>query len=144
VIDVGCGSGILSIAALLLGAGHALAVDVDPQAVRATRENAAANRVEERLETGRGSVAEIRQGRFSRRQAPLVLANILAPVIIRLFDDGLADLLAPSDEPGVLVLSGILAEQGGGVLQAARSHGLDLVEQAQSGDWVALALKAIR
>jgi len=144
VIDVGCGSGILSIAALLLGAGHALAVDVDSQAVRSTRENAAANRVDGRLETGQGSVADIRQGRFSRQQAPLVLANILAPVIIRLFDDGLADLVAPMGEPGVLVLSGILAEQAEGVLRAARAHGLELEEQVQSGDWVALVMKAVR
>jgi ribosomal protein L11 methyltransferase len=141
VIDVGCGSGILSIAALLLGSSHALAVDVDSQAVRSTRENAAANRVDGVLETGLGSVAEIRQGRFSRQQAPLVLANILAPVIIRLFGDGLADLV---EAGGVLVLSGILAEQADKVLQAARDHGLSLAEQAQSGDWVVLVVRAVR
>jgi ribosomal protein L11 methyltransferase len=90
VIDVGCGSGILSIGALKLGAGHALAVDIDNAAILSTRENAAANGVLERLEAGLGSVAEICAGRFSLRSAPLVLANILAPVIIRLFEAGQA------------------------------------------------------
>jgi len=88
VIDVGCGSGILSIGALKLGAGHALGVDIDNAAIISTRENAAANGVLERLEVGIGSVSEILAGKFSLRQAPLVLANILAPVIIRLFEAG--------------------------------------------------------
>jgi len=135
VIDVGCGSGILSVAALKLGAGRALGVDIDLAAVDATRENAEANAVAERLEVGRGSVGEILSGAFSFRQAPLVLANILAPVIIRLFDDGLGELL---DEDGRLVLSGILESQVPEVLAAAEAHGLRLVEQRQIGEWAGL------
>jgi ribosomal protein L11 methyltransferase len=138
VIDVGCGSGILSIGALKLGASHALGVDIDPASVRATRENAVSNGVSEQLETGQGSVAEILQGRFSLRSSPLVLANILAPVIIRLFGDGLANLIS---DDGVMVLSGILAEQAGGVEESARQHGLQLFETLQSSDWVALAFR---
>ncbi|MDR3575484.1 MAG: 50S ribosomal protein L11 methyltransferase [Anaerolineaceae bacterium] len=138
VIDVGCGSGILSIGALKLGASHALAVDIDPASVKSTRENAETNEVSEQVETGRGSVAEIVQGLFSLQRAPLVLANILAPVIIRLFGDGLADLLS---DDGQLVLSGILDVQAGGVEEAARQHGLQLVETLQSSDWVALAFR---
>ncbi len=65
------------------------------------------------------------QGQFSLRQAPLVLANILAPVIMRLFDAGLADLVAPA---GMLVLSGILAEQAADVKTAAAQHGLHFKE----------------
>jgi len=137
VIDVGCGSGILSIAALKLGAGHALGVDIDSQAARSTRENAAANDVLERLETGVGSVAEIRAGSYSIRQARLVLANILAPVIVRLFDAGLGELVAPG---GRLVLSGILDRQAEEVLQAAKAHGFGRVEQRQMLDWVAMVL----
>jgi len=64
------------------------------------------------------------------------LANILAPVIIRLFGDGLAGLLS---DDGMMVLSGILDEQAGGVTEAAQQHGLHLVETLQSSDWVALA-----
>jgi ribosomal protein L11 methyltransferase len=138
LIDVGCGSGILSIAALKLGAGRALAVDIDSQAERSTRENAAANAIEAGLETGVGSVSEVLAGNFSMRQAPLVLANILAPVIIRLFDAGLADLVAPN---GQIVLSGILAEQAPGVIDAAQAKGLHFVEQRQIADWVVILLK---
>ena len=139
VIDVGCGSGILSIATLNLGASHALGVDIDNAAIRSTRENAAANAVLAKLETGLGSVDEIRQGQFSIRQAPLVLANILAPVIIRLFAAGLAELVEPG---GVMVLSGILAEQAGGVKEAALASGLKFIEMAQMGDWVAIVFRS--
>ena len=69
------------------------------------------------------------------RRAPLVLANILAPVIIRLFEDGLGELPSPG---GKLVLSGILFEQAAAVRQAAEAKGLQFVEQVQQGDWVAL------
>jgi len=136
-IDVGCGSGILSIACLKLGASHALAVDIDTQAVRSTRENAAANGVLEQLETGAGSVTEILAGSFSIRQARLVLANILAPVIIRLLDAGLAELVLPD---GKLVLSGILDRQADDVIAAGQAHGMELIEQKQMIDWVALVM----
>ncbi len=138
VIDVGCGSGILSIAALKLGASHALAVDIDSQAVRSTLENAAGNAIIQGLETGVGSVAEIKAGQFSLTQAPLVIANILAPVIIRLFAAGLADLVAPG---GALILSGILATQADDVEAAAKAHGLTPVGRRQQLDWVAIECK---
>jgi len=135
VIDVGCGSGILAVAALKLGAQQALAVDIDPLAVEATKSNAALNGVAERLQAGLGSVAEVCRGDFALRTAPLVLANILAPVIVRLLDDGLADLLAPG---GALVLSGILQEQGNEVEAALGQHDLQVTARRQSGDWVAM------
>lgn len=138
VIDLGCGSGILSIAAVKVGAPLALAVDIDNAAVRSTRENAAANGVEDLIESGLGSVEEIRQGHFSLRRAPLVLANILAPVIIRLFQGGMADLVSPD---GKMILSGILVEQAPAVIEAAEVQGLRFVEQAQQGDWVAIGLE---
>ncbi len=137
IIDVGCGSGILSIAALLLGARLALAVDIDPASVRSTRENASANGVLDQMEIGLGSVAEILRGQFTMRQAPVVLANILAPVIIRLFDAGLAELVQPG---GLLILSGILLEQAPAVIDAGLAQGLVFMEQVSMGDWVALVL----
>jgi ribosomal protein L11 methyltransferase len=136
-IDVGCGSGILSIGALKLGAAHALAVDIDNAAVISTRENAEANGVLENLEVGLGSVAEILSGQYSIRQAQLVLANILAPVIIRLYDIGLADLVKPG---GTQVLSGILDTQAEGVIAAAQQHGLRFIEQRAINDWVVIRL----
>ena len=138
VIDIGCGSGILSIAALKLDASHALAVDIDPASVKAISENSESNGVLAQVETGLGSVAEINEGKFSLKQAPLVLANILAPVLIRLFNGGMADLVEPG---GVIILAGILAEQTDGVLESASRHGLTYVERRQSGDWVALVCK---
>jgi ribosomal protein L11 methyltransferase len=137
VIDVGCGSGILSIGAVKLGASRALAVDIDNAAIVSTKENAEANSVLAKIETGLGSVTEILAGQFSIRQAPLVLANILAPVIIRLFAIGLDELLAPA---GKMVLSGILAEQAQGVIDAAEAKGLKKLHQNQIGDWVAIIL----
>ena len=138
VIDVGCGSGILSIAALKLGASKAVGVDIDNASVKATDENAEANGVADHLECGVGSVRELRQGHFSLRRAPVVVANILAPVIIRLFDDGLADLV---EHGGTLVLSGILAEQAAGVEAAGKAKGLEFVERVQQNDWVAIVLR---
>jgi len=136
LIDLGCGSGILSVAALKLGAQRALGVDIDVEAVTATHLNAELNGVADRLESGLGSLVEVRRGDFSLRRAPLVLANILAVVLIRLLDEGLGDLVEPG---GTLVLSGILEEQSSGVEAALSRHGLKLVERRQSGDWVALA-----
>jgi len=138
VIDVGCGSGILSIAAALLGSGEILAVDIDNASVVSTKENATANGVLEKIETGLGSVKEVKNGLFSRKHAPLVVANILAPVIIRLFDAGLADLVSPG---GTIILSGILAEQAPGVEAAAVAKGLTPVEKFQIDDWVAQIFK---
>lgn len=135
VIDVGCGSGILSIAALKLGIGQALGVDIDPQSVKNSRENADLNGVGEELLLAQGSVAEVLEGRFAFCSAPLVLANILAPIIIRLFTGGLAQLVEPG---GAIILSGILAEQEQRVLDAAAAQGLSLRDRRQMGDWVAL------
>ena len=137
VIDVGCGSGILSIAAIKLGAAQALGVDIDAGSIKNARENADANGVGEEFMLAVGSVDEIKSGQFAFDQAPLVLANILAPVIIRLFDAGLADLI---QENGAIILSGILQEQEGRVIEAAQAKGLRMSERRQIGDWVALTM----
>jgi len=138
-IDIGCGTAILAIAALQLGARRALGVDIDADAIRAARENAATNAVQDRLELELGSLDEVLQGKYSIRKAPLVLANILAPVLIRLLDQHLGELLT---EGGQLVLSGILAEQSPDVETAAQRNGLRLASRKQSGDWVALSFTA--
>jgi ribosomal protein L11 methyltransferase len=139
VIDVGCGSGILSIAALKLGASFALGVDIDEASVKASRENADANGIPmDQFAIGRGSVPEVLSGKFGIRNASLVLANILAPVIIRLFDLGLAKVASPG---GAFILSGILADQAAGVIASAETHGLKLEERHQLGDWVALVVR---
>ncbi len=140
-IDLGCGSGILSVAALKLGAEKALGVDIDEAAIKNSRENAENNEIESgALVLGLGSVAEIKEGKFPLTQSPLVLANILAPVLIRLFDAGMADLIAPG---GAIILSGILDHQAADVIAAAEKHGLVFVEQRQIADWVALLCKKL-
>jgi ribosomal protein L11 methyltransferase len=138
VIDIGCGSGILSIAALKLGAGKALGVDIDAGSINNARENAVTNEIGEELILGVGSVQEILDGKFSFSKAPLVVANILAPVILRLFDVGLADLI---EDHGVIILSGILQEQEQSVIEAAQAKRLKINERRQMGDWVALAMR---
>jgi ribosomal protein L11 methyltransferase len=137
VIDVGCGSGILSIAAIKLGAQGALGVDIDPESIRNSRENARTNGMGDELLLGVGSVQEILEGRFPWKSAGLVLANILAPVIIRLFDAGLAELIEPG---GAIILSGILQDQMEGVIEAGEAKGLQLRERRQFGDWAALGM----
>jgi ribosomal protein L11 methyltransferase len=139
IIDIGCGSGILSVAALKLGARFALGVDIDETSVKASRENADANGIPAgQFAVGLGSVTEILAGRFQIRDARLVVVNILAPIIIRLFDVGLIHLVTPG---GVFILSGILAEQAEGVISSANAQGLKLIEKCQIGDWVALLVR---
>jgi ribosomal protein L11 methyltransferase len=138
VIDIGCGSGILSIAALKLGAEMALGVDIDPEAVHASRENAELNGISTQFELGIGSVSEVRSGKFGLHKAQLVFANILTPVLVRLLSEGLGELVT---QDGCLILSGILAEQSLQVETALETHMLRLVEKRQMEDWVALAAR---
>jgi ribosomal protein L11 methyltransferase len=137
VIDLGCGSGILSVAALKLGVAHALGVDIDEVALRSARKNAQTNGVAEQLEFGLGSLTEILDGTYSIRQAHLVLANILAPVVVRLLDEGLGKLLMADGE---IVLSGILDEQVREVAEAVKRNGLRMIDRRQIEDWVALCV----
>jgi len=127
----------LSIAALKLGVQTALGVDIDIESVRNSRDNADKNGIGEEFIIGQGSVTEVLEGKFLYNQAPLVVANILAPIIIRLLGDGLADL---AESGGTLILSGILQEQEQNILEAAQAKGLALSERKQMGDWVALSL----
>lgn len=138
VIDIGCGSGILSIAARLIGARYALAVDIDPLSVQATLDNARLNGLNSGIEVGLGSIGEILSGAYNIRQAPLVLANILAPVIITLFNIGLGDLVSPG---GSLILSGILDHQAERVLEAGADAGFKVKHTASQEDWVALVME---
>jgi ribosomal protein L11 methyltransferase len=135
VIDIGCGSGILSIASLKLGASRALGVDIDPEAVRSSRENALLNGVSQQLELGLGSLKEVIGGKFGFRSAGLVLANILAPILVGLLNQGLGELVLPG---GCLVLSGILADQSTDLEIVLNEHGFHHLDKRQIADWVAL------
>ena len=138
LIDVGCGSGILSIGALKLGIEKALGVDVDAASVESSRENADVNGIGDEFIIGQGSVDEILAGNFEFKSAPLVVANILAPILIRLTEAGMGTLVAPN---GRLILSGILEEREADIRAVVASHQLEILERRQMGDWVAFTLK---
>lgn len=125
VIDYGCGSGILGIAALKLGAAHVTAVDLDPQALIATRNNAAANGVASRID-----VEGVDAGDGGLRPAFCVLANILAGPLIEL-----APILTAACEPGGhMVLSGLLKGQAYSV-KAAYAAAFDMVQVVERDEW---------
>ncbi len=127
VLDVGSGSGILSVAALVLGAAHALAVDIDPQALLASRENAERNGVADRL-TVQDAQAPWGSG------YDVVVANILAEPLL-----ALAESIGRATRPGGrLVLSGLLTSQAATVA-AAYAPWFDIEPARIQGDWAALA-----
>lgn len=137
VFDIGCGSGILSAGAVILGAARVIAVDIDPTSVRSTMENCELNLAAKKVDVASGSVPVILSGKFGVMKAPLVVANILASVILRLMGEGLVDLVEPL---GHLVLSGILSNQAEDIIQTAKEYGMKLNEIKQIEDWVAIDL----
>ncbi len=125
VLDFGCGSGILAIAALKLGAARALCVDIDPQALAATAANAAANGVDDRLAT---AAAPAPSSTYDG-----VFANILAGTLLEA-----RERLAAACRPGgMLVLSGILASQSDAVIAGYRES-FDIVAVSRREDWCCL------
>jgi ribosomal protein L11 methyltransferase len=136
VADLGCGSGILGLAALLLGATSVAAVDTDPLAVRATAGNADACGLQQRLRVRQGSVKSL-SDLLEQRPADLLLCNILAPVIEALcpaFDT----VLAPR---GVGLLSGLLVSQEPRLRQGLATQGWSSALTAQQGDWGLLTIR---
>lgn len=131
VLDVGSGSGILAIAAALLGSGTVTAVDIERVAVRATRENAERNGVAERIAVDEGSVGP---GGPVARTYDLVLANIIARVLIDLS----ADLASATKPGGTLVLAGIIEGREAEVRSAFDALDMAFVRRAQEEDWVSL------
>jgi len=132
VLDVGCGSGILGIAALRLGAGRVVAVDTDAQAVQATIDNAARNGVSESVHASLGTLAPGPSERYG-----LVLANLVAAVLIDLAPR-LADHLAPG---GRLIAGGIIEPRAEEVISAVSAVGLRIAERRDHGEWVSLRLE---
>jgi ribosomal protein L11 methyltransferase len=134
VLDVGCGSGILSLVALAFGAKDAVAVDVDPEAVAVTRENAERNGLAPRVNASTTDIAAI-DGDF-----PVVLANIEASVLLPM-----APTLAQRvRKGGFLVLSGILVPQTEDVKRAYGGAGASLSHEDTrvAGEWTALVFRA--
>lgn len=159
VLDLGCGSGILSIAAAQLGAAQVLALDTDPIAITATVTNAGLNAVSDYIQAAEGSLPLGVRGQRSGVRSPesqhhtvetqdvvsqqtikipgefdLIVANILARILAGLAMD-MVGVLKPG---GLLISSGIIAEREDEVALAYAAAGLERVERRQEGDWVAL------
>jgi ribosomal protein L11 methyltransferase len=127
-LDVGCGSGILAIAAARLGAVSVLGVDTDPIAIEATEANVRRNRLVRRVRGRQGSVPTA-AGPFD-----VVLANLIASLLVRLADGLAAELRSG----GRILASGIFVDREGEVRQAFGAAGLSVVGEAREGEWVAL------
>jgi ribosomal protein L11 methyltransferase len=128
-LDLGCGTGLLAIAAAKLGYREVVAVDTDPLATEATRMNAQLNSVPS-LDIREGSIT-IAEGVFD-----CITANIISGVLV-LLADGIAARLKHS---GIAILSGILSEQAGEVVEAAEKAGLRPIEEYPDGKWVSLVV----
>ena len=135
VLDLGCGSGILSIAALVLGADHAVAVDIDPKAVDVAYENAALNGIgKDRYTVRAGDVIGDKAlvAELAREQYQVVLANIVADVIIPLAPRAL-ELMA---EDGWFICSGIIDTRCDEVRAALEKAGMQQIEKFEQNGWV--------
>ena len=128
VLDVGCGSGILSIAAVKLGGTRALGVDIDPIAIEATVANARHNRVGKRVRAREGTIPS-GEGPFDT-----VLANLIAGVLMEIAPD-LAGELVPG---GTLIGSGIFIDREPGTRSALEAAGFEITGRRHESDWVAL------
>lgn len=133
-LDMGCGSGILSVAALLLGAKSAVGVDIDPLAVKTAMENAKSNGVEGRFTGICGNLAEKVSGKFH-----VIAANIVADIVIELSKDVSKFLY----EDSVYIVSGIIDMREADVLNAIGDT-FEVIERREEKGWVAMALKERR
>jgi ribosomal protein L11 methyltransferase len=130
-LDVGTGSGILSIAAAKLGVAHSFAVDIDLEAVKIAQENCLLNGVEDRVTVSDTPLALI-NGSFD-----IVLANILAEDLVRMAPD----LVARVNPDGLLILSGILIEKETLVIDGYANSTMTLTEVSREGEWSCLVLQ---
>ena len=139
IADLGCGSGVLGLAALRLGATSVAAADTDSLAVNATLANAALNGLDSQLTVGLGS-AEVLKGLLPQGPADVLLCNILAPVIEAL-SPAFAQLLAPG---GVGLLSGLLVDQAPRLQRVLADLGWQADLVAQMEPWCLLLLHKSR
>lgn len=132
VFDVGTGSGILAIAAALLGAKEVKAVDIDAMACRVARENIADNGLSEQIEVREGDLLHGTEG-----QADLIIANIIADIIIMFVQDVPGKL----KDDGIFLTSGIITERADDVQKAAEAVGLRLTNVDERGGWVVMEFR---
>ena len=128
VLDIGCGSGILSVACLLLGADSALGVDIDALAVKTAKENGKTNGFSEpRFTVLQGSTTDKVTGKYD-----IIAANIVADIIINLCKD-VKNYMNPD---AVFITSGIIEPREDDVLRAFGENGLEVIARHESGGWL--------
>ena len=132
VFDVGTGSGILSIIAAKLGAKEIQAVDYDDSVLKIVEENLAQNQVQELVSVAQSDLMQNIHG-----NAQLVIANIIADIIIRLFDQ----LDEHLETGGTLLTSGIIEDRIEDVLAAAEAHGYAVAERLESKGWACITFR---
>ncbi|MBV5339935.1 MAG: 50S ribosomal protein L11 methyltransferase [Deltaproteobacteria bacterium] len=132
LLDLGTGSGILAMAASMLGAGRILALDIDPDAILVARENLAMNQLSDQVECGTTPLEGLTE------KFDIILANILAEELVRLAPH-LTERLQPG---GILILSGILAEKEPLVRQGFVPQPLKYIQTASAGEWVAMLYRS--
>ena len=132
MLDIGCGSGILALASILLGAESAIGVDIDAQSVKTAKENAEINNITEKSQFIVGDLAEKVSGKFD-----VVCANIVADVIIRLLPDAAAFM----EEDAVLIISGIIDIRKEDVLASVAQNGFNVVDERYKDNWCAFVIK---
>ena len=131
MLDVGCGSGILSVAALLLGAESAEGIDIDEMAVKASRENAKLNQVDDRYTGIKGNLADKVEGTYD-----VITANIVADAIILLSED----IEKHMDENTIYIMSGIIDTRLDDVL-VALPESLEIIDKYEEKGWLCLVAK---
>ncbi len=134
MLDIGTGSGILSIASVLLGAKKAIGVDIDAQSVKTAKENAEINNIADKCEFIVGDLADKITGKYK-----VICANIVADVIIKLFDNVEQFL----DDGAVFITSGIIDIRKDDVLSKASNKGFQIVEECYKDNWCAFVFKKI-
>lgn len=129
VIDIGCGSGILSMAAVLLGAQRATGVDLDPVAVRVALENVELNNLQDKIEILHGNLTDVIE-----EKADIVVANIMADIILILLEDVRAFI----KDDGLFISSGIIQEKRAAVEARLLEKNFSIVEVETKGEWCAI------
>ena len=138
VLDIGCGSGILSIAALLKGAEEVNAIDIDPNAVKVSLENASLNTYSGDFKAVTGNILSMddaAKGLVNGKKYSFILTNIVADVIIRLAAF-VGDLMT---EDGVFIMSGIITERRDEVMKALADNGFTVKGEHEKGGWLCIA-----
>lgn len=129
IFDIGCGSGILAIAGLKLGAKRALAVDIDDKCIDASHENADLNNLEDKMDIKKGNLLDVVKGR-----ADLIVSNIIAEIIV----DEIKNLKNHMDKGGIFITSGIIKERRKMVIDALKENGFKIIDELEKNNWVAI------